>query len=296
MVGVWIQAARPKTLVSSFFPALAGILLSYHNDHFNWWVASATLLCAISLQILTNLSNDYFDFKKGADKERLGPARVTSMGLVTPSQIKQAILINVFLCLLLGVYLVLVGGFPILLIGVSSVFFAIAYTAGPFPLAYKGLGDIFAFTFFGPVASAGSYYLQTGTWSDSALAVGILFGFLAACLLNANNLRDFEQDTKNNKKTLVVRYGEQFGRKLYSTCIILSLVMIPIFCILGLLPKITLVTLISALMTKNILKDVWNKRGAEIIPLLVMTAKFYMIYGLLMSLSLTYHVISFLKN
>src|SRR6187399_2224641 len=105
MISIWIQAARPKTLVSSFFPALAGILLSYKLGHFNWYVAIATMVCAISLQVLTNLANDYFDFKKGADKERLGPARVTSSGLVTPSQIKQAILLNIFICLLLGAYL-----------------------------------------------------------------------------------------------------------------------------------------------------------------------------------------------
>lgn len=287
MFSIWIQAARPKTLVSSFFPALAGILLSYKLGLFNWLVASATLCCAISLQILTNLANDYFDFKKGADGEtRLGPTRVTSSGLVTPSQIKQAILINVFICLLLGVYLVHHGGFPILIIGILSVTFAILYTAGPFPLAYKGLGDIFAFTFFGPVAASGSYYLQTGVWGDQALAVGILYGFLAACLLNANNLRDYEQDALVNKKTLVVRFGENFGRKLYSACIVGSLVMIQVFCILKLLPNITLITLISALLTKTILKDVWNKRGKDIIPLLVQTAKFYMVYGLLMSLSL----------
>ncbi|MES2768083.1 MAG: 1,4-dihydroxy-2-naphthoate octaprenyltransferase [Bdellovibrionota bacterium] len=286
MISIWIQAARPKTLVSSFFPALAGILLSYKLGFFNWLVAAATLSCAIGLQILTNLTNDYFDFKKGADKERLGPARVTSSGLVTPAQIKQAILLNIFICLLLGVYLVSVGGFPILFIGILSVAFAILYTAGPFPLAYKGLGDIFAFTFFGPVAAAGSFYLQSGLWADSAIAVGVLYGFLAACLLNANNLRDYDQDTLVNKKTLVVRYGERFGRSLYSACIILSLVLIPIFCILELLPNITLITLISGFMTKNILKDVWNKRGPDIIPLLLMTAKFYVVFGLLMSIGL----------
>jgi len=249
-------------------------------------VVVATFTCTIGLQILTNLANDYFDFKKGADKERLGPARVTSSGLVTPSQIKQAILLNVFICLLLGVYLVHAGGFPILFIGVLSVIFAITYTAGPFPLAYKGFGDIFAFVFFGPVAASGSFYLQAGYWSDSALAAGVLYGFLAACLLNANNLRDFDQDSLVNKKTLVVRYGEKFGRSLYSACIILSLVLIPIFCILGLLPNITLITLASALLTKDILRDVWYKRGIDIVPLLIKTAKFYMVFGLFLSIAL----------
>ena len=286
MVSIWIQAARPKTLVSSFFPALAGILLSYKLGFFNWVVAAATLCCAIGLQILTNLANDYFDFKKGADKERLGPQRVTSSGLVTPAQIKQAIVLNVFICLLLGVFLVHRGGFPILLIGVCSVAFAILYTAGPFPLAYKGLGDIFAFVFFGPVACAGSFYLQSGHWADSSIAAGTLFGFLAACLLNANNLRDYDQDLQNKKKTLVVRYGEQFGRRLYSSCILLSLALIPIFCFLNLLPNTALITLLAGFLIKPILKEVWSKRGADIIPLLVMTAKYYILYGLLLSIAL----------
>jgi 1,4-dihydroxy-2-naphthoate octaprenyltransferase len=283
---IWIQAARPKTLVSSFFPALAGILLAYRGGSFNWLVALATLCCAISLQILTNLANDYFDFKKGADKERIGPARVTASGLVTPSQIKQAILLNLFISLLLGVFLVHTGGLPILIIGVLSVCFAIFYTAGPFPLAYKGLGDIAAFTFFGPVAACGSFYLQTGTVSYSAYAVGILYGLLAACLLNANNLRDFDRDSIVDKRTLVVMFGENFGRWLYSFCIISSLILIPLFCIAHLLPNLTLITLASALMTKSILKDVWSKRGVDIIPLLVLTAKFYIIYGILMSFAL----------
>lgn len=287
MVSIWIQAARPKTLVSSFFPALAGILLSYKLGYFNGLVAAATLCCAISLQILTNLANDYFDFKKGADTEtRLGPKRVTASGLVTPSQIKQAILINVFISLLLGVYLVRVGGFPILLIGILSVAFAVLYTAGPFPLAYKGLGDIFAFVFFGPVSAAGSFYLQSGHWADSAIAVGTLYGLLAACLLNANNLRDYEQDKKVHKRTLVVRFGEKFGKRLYSTCIIGSLVLIPVFCYLKLLPNVTLIALLAAIFVRRILTDVWEKRGADIIPLLVLTAKYYIIYGLLVSLSL----------
>ncbi len=286
MISIWIQAARPKTLVSSFFPALAGILLSYKLGLFNGLVAAATLVCAISLQILTNLSNDYFDFKKGADLNRFGPARVTTLGLVTPSQIKQAILINIFVCLLLGVYLVLHGGFPILVIGILSVAFAVLYTAGPFPLAYKGLGDIFAFVFFGPVAASGSFYLQSGVWSDSALAAGILYGFLATCLLNANNLRDYEQDKAISKKTLVVRYGEKFGRSLYTGCLIGSLLLIPMFCFLGLLPKTTLITLLVGPLLKPILTDVWNKSGKDIIPLLIGTAKFYVIYGILMSASL----------
>src|SRR5690606_19720488 len=147
---------------SSFFPALSGILLAATIGKFNLLVAAATLGCALSLQILTNIANDYFDFKKGADNhERIGPQRVTSAGLVTSTQMKQAILINISIALLLGVYLVIQGGFPILLIGILSIAFALLYTTGPYPLAYHGLGDIFAFISFVHAARAVSYFLQT---------------------------------------------------------------------------------------------------------------------------------------
>ncbi len=287
MISIWLQAIRPKTLVSSFFPALAGIFLAANIGEFNLLIAAATLGCALSLQILTNISNDYFDFQKGADNsERVGPLRVTSAGLVTPTQMKQAILINVSISFLLGVYLVIQGGFPILLIGLLSIAFAILYTTGPFPLAYIGLGDIFAFIFFGPVACAGSFYLQTQYWSYSSLAAGSLFGLLAVCLLNSNNIRDYEQDKKANKKTLVVRFGISFGKKLYTICISLSLILLPFFVSIKWLPVGALVALVSAAVAIPILKTLRHLKRDNIINLLVLTAKYYVVYGLLLCVGL----------
>lgn len=284
---VWIQASRPKTLITSFAPALTGILLALKSESFDFTIAVATILCALFLQVLTNLANDYFDHKKGADtSERIGPQRVTASGLVSHSQMKQAITINTAFCFLLGVYLVIQGGFPILLIGILSVFFAIAYTAGPFPLAYLGLGEIFAFTFFGPVATFGSYYLQTSSFNFVPPLVGSIYGFLAVCVLTSNNLRDFEQDKKNNKKTLAVRFGENLGRGIYCFSLTLSLLLIPIFVWLHFLPTWSLATLLISPMTYKMFQMALKNKGREIIPLLELTAKFYILYALLLNASI----------
>ncbi len=284
---VWVYAARLKTLASSFFPAAIGILLAMREDTLVVLPALATLTCALALQILTNYANDYFDFIKGSDTaERIGPTRVTSAGLVSTSQMKQAILLITAFCFLNGMYLVHVGGFPILTIGLLSIFFAIGYTAGPFPLAYIGLGDVFAFTFFGPVATFGSYYIQTQQTSWSPWIVGSLFGLLSVCLLDANNLRDFEQDRKNNKKTIVVRFGETFGKNVYIISLALSLLLIPLLCYFDFLPWLSLAVLILIPKAKKNIIFCKQQSGAQIIPLLQMTAQYKILYGIILCLSL----------
>lgn len=284
---VWIQAARLKTLPSSFFPALAGILLAYREGFFNPLVALITLVCALSLQILTNFANDYFDFKKGVDtEERIGPTRVTAAQLVTPTQMQQAVFLLTAFCFLCGAYLVHIGGFPILLIGLLSVLFAIGYTAGPFPLSYLGLGDIFAFLFFGPISTFGSHYLQTSTLSWEPALVGVTFGCLSVCLLDTNNLRDYQQDLKNNKKTSVVRFGENFGKKLFAICLYSSLLLIPILIFFKILPIASLVVLSLTPLAWKYTQFCFQNSDKDIIPLLPKIAKFKILYGLLLSLSL----------
>jgi 1,4-dihydroxy-2-naphthoate octaprenyltransferase len=284
---IWIFAARIKTLASSFFPTLAGILLAYRHGYLDFKIAAITLSCSLALQVLANYANDYYDFVKGSDTlDRIGPTRVTSAGLVTPSEMKQAIVLVTAFCFLSGMYLVRVGGFPILAIGILSIIFAIGYTAGPFPLAYLGLGDIFAFTFFGPVATFGSYYLQTQNFSWQPLPLGSLFGFLSVCLLDANNIRDYEEDKLNNKKTIVVRFGEAFGKKVYIGSMFLSLALIPIFCFLGILPWLSALVLVLIPLAKRNILFCKNHSRKEIVPLLAMTAQFKVLYGLILSCTL----------
>lgn len=219
------MALRPKTLSAAVVPiVVATALVKAEGHEILWWVSVCALLSAVFIQIGTNLVNDAIDFKKGADtEERIGPQRVTQSGLLKP----QTVLTGGFVCfgiaLLLGIPLVIQGGWPIVGIGLVSLFLGYAYTGGPFPLAYKGLGDLFVILFFGLIAVGGTYYLHTGGVSASSLIAGLQVGCLATVLIAVNNLRDAPQDAKAGKKTLAVRFGIRFAR-----IEILALVLLPL--------------------------------------------------------------------
>lgn len=219
-ISIWAAAARPKTLPISIGPALLGCILSLNEGYFNFFLFCMTVLCALGIQICANLANDYFDFIKGADtKERKGPLRVTQAGLVSLSQMKKGLFVSFGLTALLSSYLILHGGITIAILTSLSLLFAALYTAGPFPLAYLGLGDLFVFVFFGPVAVSGAYFLQTGFFAWTPAILGIGAGMLSVTPLAINNIRDEKEDLKANKKTLVVRFGKTFGLFEYVLCI-----------------------------------------------------------------------------
>jgi 1,4-dihydroxy-2-naphthoate octaprenyltransferase len=181
----------------------------------------AALLGALLIQIGTNFANDVFDFKKGADTaERLGPLRVTQAGLLSPGQMTTGMIVAFGLAALIGVYLIIVGGWPIVVIGILSILSGIAYTGGPFPLGYNGLGDLFVFIFFGLVAVCGTYYVQAGVVSPAAVWAAVPIGLLATAVLVVNNLRDIETDRVAGKKTLAVRFGRQGAQLEYLLLII----------------------------------------------------------------------------
>ena len=205
----WILAARPKTLSAAVVPIVSCIgLVKSEGFVIQWWIVVCSLMASFFIQIGTNLVNDAMDFKKGADTEtRLGPKRVTQMGVFNFKQVMTMATIFFSLSVAFGIPLVINSGWPIILIGLVSVAMGYAYTAGPYPLAYKGLGDLFVIIFFGLVAVGGMYYLLTDTYSISALVLGLQIGFLSTVLIAINNLRDIHTDTLVNKKTLAVRLG-----------------------------------------------------------------------------------------
>jgi 1,4-dihydroxy-2-naphthoate octaprenyltransferase len=175
-----------------------------------WLPAVAALVGALLIQIATNLANDYFDNARGADtEERVGPVRVTAAGLVPPAAVKRAMLATLAAAFLVGVYLVTVGGWPVVVIGLVSLVLAVAYTGGPYPLAYNGLGDVFVFVFFGLVAVAGTYYVQALSFPAEAWWLGAGTGALSTAILVVNNLRDLATDAKVGKRTLAVRLGRR---------------------------------------------------------------------------------------
>ena len=205
----WVLAARPKTLSAAVVPILATIgLVNSLKLPVQWWIIVFALLSSFCIQIGTNFVNDAMDFKKGADNEkRLGPMRVTQQKIFTFKQVMLMATGFFVLAIALGIPLVMHGGWPIVVIGLLSVLMGYAYTSGPVPLAYYGLGDLFVIIFFGLVAVGGLFYLQTGTYTLDAFVLGLQIGFLSTILIAINNLRDIHTDTEVNKKTLAVRLG-----------------------------------------------------------------------------------------
>ena len=214
-IRVWWLAARPKTLTAAVIPVLVGTALARAEvGVVQWDLFWCALWGAIFIQIGTNFVNDAADFKRGTDtQERLGPLRVTQAGLLTHTQVMRGAYVCFGVAALFGIPLIQAGGWPIVVIGICSIIAAYAYTAGPFPLAYLGLGDLFVIVFFGLVAVGGTYYLHAGEWGVPALVAGLCLGALATALLAVNNLRDRAGDAANHKKTLAVRFGEDFARR-----------------------------------------------------------------------------------
>jgi 1,4-dihydroxy-2-naphthoate octaprenyltransferase len=210
----WLLAARPKTLSAAVVPVIVGSALAAHEPAaVTWWVFGCALVGAVLIQVATNFINDALDFKKGADtSERVGPVRVTQAGLISA----ERVMVAAWLCLagaaLCGIPLIYRGGWPMLVVGLTSIAAAYAYTGGPYPLAYHGLGEIFVLIFFGFVAVGGTFYAHSLQLTPSALIAGFAVGCLANVLLVINNLRDVDNDRTSNKRTLVVRFGERFAR------------------------------------------------------------------------------------
>src|ERR1700751_921949 len=226
---IWLMASRPRTLPAAVAPVLVGPAFAGFGHVFHPLRFLAALLGALFIQVGTNLSNDYSDARRGADAEdRLGPVRVTAGGLVPPRQVLIATYVSFGLAVLFGVYLIVVAGWQILLIGLASILAGVAYTGGPKPYGYEGLGEVFVFLFFGIVAVTGSYYVQTTHLNWEAFALAVPVGLLASAILVVNNYRDTDTDRRAGKRTLAVRLGRERTRILYAAIIYGAYLMTPI--------------------------------------------------------------------
>jgi len=217
----WIIAIRPKTLPAAIAPVVIGTAMATGDGLFHWPSALMALSAALCIQIGTNLANDYFDFKKGADTDdRKGPTRVTQAGLIKPPIVLLASIVFFVLAALSSIYLIHRAGTCILIIAVASIISGIFYTAGPRPLGYLGLGDLLVLIFFGPVAVGGTYFTQALEINWAVIVAGLAPGFLSMAILAVNNLRDIETDRRAGKLTLAVRFGRGFAMSEYLFCII----------------------------------------------------------------------------
>ncbi|NDV84500.1 1,4-dihydroxy-2-naphthoate polyprenyltransferase [Bacteroides sp. 51] len=212
----WILAARPKTLTGAIIPVMVGSALAFADHRFVWLPA---LICAVFaglMQIVANFINDLFDYLKGTDREdRLGPERACAQGWISPNAMKRGILGTVILACLVGSTLLFYAGWELIIVGAVCVLFAFLYTTGPYPLSYNGWGDVLVILFFGFVPVGGTYYVQALTFTPGVIIASLVCGLIVDTLLVVNNYRDREADLKSGKRTVIVRFGEPFGRYLY---------------------------------------------------------------------------------
>ncbi|MEI8033716.1 MAG: 1,4-dihydroxy-2-naphthoate polyprenyltransferase [Chlorobiaceae bacterium] len=288
--GAWMLAVRPKTLPAGAVPVVLGSALAGAAGGFRLFPALVALICALGIQVATNFINEIYDFRKGADtSERLGPTRTVAAGIIsekTMIRVSAGLVATVFL---LGLYLVSTGGWPILLIGILSLLFAWAYTGGPFPIAYSGLGDLFVFIFFGLVAVGGTYYVQTGAITFAVLLAASAPGAFSVCILLVNNIRDIETDRKVGKMTLPARIGGTWARSLYVALMALAYLVPLLFWLNGYASPWGMLALLSLPFAVRMVRLLFSSEGRALNGVLAGTGKVMTLHGLLFSLGLIIH-------
>lgn len=284
---VWILAARPRTLPAASAPVILGTTLALADGSFRWGPALAALVGALLLQIGANLANDVFDYHKGADTEqRLGPIRVTQAGLLLPNQVMTGMWVVFSLAALIGLYLTWVAGWVVVVIGALSIVAALAYTGGPFPLGYFGLGEIAVFVFFGLAAVCGTYYVQAGYITPASLLAAVPMGLLSSAILAVNNLRDIETDRAAGKHTLAARFGLSWARREY-LLLLVGAYLVPVFMLfLVEVPWTVLLAWFSIPLAYRLVWQVWHLQGRPLNRVLAGTGQLELAYALLLGLGM----------
>lgn len=281
MIRAWVLAARPKTLSAAIVPVAMAAALAWPK--IDWFILACALIGAVLIQIATNFINDALDFKKGADTaERLGPVRVTQAGLIRPETVMRAAYACLFGAVLCGIPLISRAGWPLLVIGLLSIAMAYAYTGGPYPLAYHGLGELFVILFFGLIAVGGTFYVLTLQWNRSALLAGFAAGCLATVLIVINNLRDVESDRRSAKQTLAVRFGEVFARFEVVLFALAPFVLAP------LISRSLLITLLALPLAIALIVRVRRSHGVMLNRCLAMAGALQWAFGILFVIGCTF--------
>lgn len=281
----WVQALRLRTLGAGAAPVLVGGALAWDRGAFDGVVFGATLAAALLIQVGVNLANDYYDHRKGVDRaDRVGPPRVTGKAL-PEAAVLRATLLALGAAAALGLYLVSVGGLPILAIGAAALVCALAYAGGPWPLGHHGLGEVFVFVFFGPVAVAGTYHLLAGDIAYlPAWLGGVPLGALSAAILLVNNIRDVPTDARAGKRTLAVRLGPRRAWVLYGLFLALAYGML-----LGMLRQhgaapAGLLPFLSLPLAAWTLREGLRSEGAALNAVLARTAQLTLLFAALFAL------------
>lgn len=286
---IWLEATRPKTLPAAIIPVMVGTAFAYAAGKADATLAAICLVFSLLVQIGTNFANDYFDFVQGADTaERVGPRRAVAAGLIPPRTMLFATVLVLALAFAVGLLLIEAGGWILLPIGIASVVCAVAYTGGPYPLGYNGLGDLFVFIFFGLVAVCATFYVQAHLLTGAVIAAAAAIGLLAANILVANNYRDAETDAKAGKRTLVVRFGRRFALWQYGLSVLGALACPVELLLLGWRWPVLLPLVLTPLGARLTHRLGASCDAAEQIALLGATAKYLAAFGVLLSVGVVW--------
>ena len=284
---VWMLAIRVPTLSAAVVPVLVGTAIAAREGRFNAVIFAVVICAALLIQIGTNLTNDLFDFQKGADTGgRLGPLRVVQAGLLSQKQVAAGSALSFGLAILLGLYLVKVGGWPIVAIGLAAVASGIAYTGGPWPLGYHGLGDVFVFIFFGVIAVVGTFYLQSGDVTGAALTASLPVAMLVTAILVVNNLRDIDTDRAAGKLTLAVRFGREVTQLQYSILVLGAYLVAAALWLGGADSAWAMLPWLTVPLGLRLVREIWRSEGgAALNRTLRQTAGLHLIFGILLAMS-----------
>jgi 1,4-dihydroxy-2-naphthoate octaprenyltransferase len=271
---IWIEAARPKTLIASISPILIGNAIAYSHKEWSLSVLLSTLVAALVIQIGTNYVNDYADAESGKDTPlRKGPRRLTSSQIITPRAMKRAAFCAFSLAFLASLFLIYVGGYPIAFLTLISIALGYLYSLSRFSLSSTGTADLFVLLFFGVLATGFSAYLQTGFYLKEAFLAGLAPGCLSVAILTVNNLRDYEEDRLTHKKTLIVRFGKKIGHFEYLIAIYVA-TMTPLFLLKG--HELSILASVALLFALPLIRKVFESK--DLPNVLSKTGMFLFIY------------------
>lgn len=283
----WLSAARPRTLPAAVAPVLVGSAMAGHDGRFQPPAAALCLAFALLVQVGTNFANDYYDFVKGADTvARVGPRRAVASGLIAPSTMRRSMLGVFIAAFASGLGLIHWGGPSMLIVGLASILCGIAYTGGPWPLGYHGLGDLFVFIFFGVVAVSATYFVQAARVTLDALLSSVPIGLLAVNILLVNNYRDADTDADSHKRTLVVRFGRRFARVQFAASLAVAILLPIAFWARGFRPWCLLPLALAPVAFSHVRRLGSATTAAELIRLLGDTGRLSAAYAVLFSLGI----------
>lgn len=288
-MGAWLLAARPQTLPVAVAPVAVGTAVASTLGPVRWGAVAAALIGALAIQIGTNFANDVFDHEKGADTaERLGPTRAVQSGLLSAPAVKIGMIVAFVAAFLAGVYLATVAGAPIVVIGIASILSGIAYTGGPYPLGYHGLGDLFVLAFFGFVAVAGTSLVAAGSVPPLAWLAAVPVGALATAVLVVNNARDHQTDVRAGKRTLVVRFGRRFANLEYGALVAAAYLAPAVMALTGLARPGVLAPWLTLPWAVWLCVRVTRAEGRALNPLLPATARLLLGVSALLAIGIAF--------